>query len=180
MKLLCRNDKRLKGGIQMRNILGILLIVIMFLTACGGEEASPGFSFTVEELEGRIAEALNQTDTGLKIISSEKNEDGRHVIALSDSIMFFVEGEEKVNKVSLAAMSDTALTSQEDLMFAFKLLVGTVDDTLNTGERSSVVNELELNSANLVGHTKAYTNNGIEFSYKGSADDNIVLQAVME
>jgi hypothetical protein len=164
----------------MRNILGILLTVIMFLTACGGEEASTGFSFTVEELESRITEALNQTDTGLKIISSEKNEDGRHVIALSDSIMFFVEGENQVEKVSLAAMSDAALTSKEDLMFAFKLLVGTVDDTLNAGERSAVVNELELNEANLVDHTKIYKNNGIEYSYKGNQEENIVLQAVKE
>jgi hypothetical protein len=161
---------------------GVLALVmgLLIITACGNKEASTGFAFTVDDLEIRITDALNQTNTSLEIVSSEKNEDGRHAIALSDSIMFFVEGDENVSKVSLAAISDTALTSKEDLMFAFKLLVGTVDDTLNDGERSAVVQELGLNEANLLDHIETYENNGVEYTYKGSTDENIVLQAVTE
>jgi hypothetical protein len=164
-------------------IIGFLLL----LAACGSEEVSnkkTTFEFSVEDLENRIKEALKQmgSETNLKMISNEINEDGEYVITLSDKIYFFIQVDDSKNvtKVTLAALSDAFLSEKNDLMFSFLLLVGTVDDSLVAGERSKVVSNLRLNdnTVNILDHLEVFTFNEIEYTYKGSSEDHIILQAI--
>lgn len=165
-----------------------MLLFIVILTACSNStngESDKAFNYSVEDYESRIEEALKQMGdkTNLEIMSSEVIEDGRQVITLSNNIMIFIESnnENKVTKVSLGAVPDAIFTEKEDLLFSFKLLVGTVDDSLNAGERSAIVSELEIGAeTNLLDHTSVYTNNDIEYTYHGSNEENIVLQAKLD
>lgn len=168
-------------------LLGIISLFLLGLAACGGEKekTSKSFDFTVEDLEGRINDALKQMGdkTNLKIASNEVLEDGRNVIALSDNIYFYVttdDSTKKVSEVTLGATNDAYLTEKEDLDFSFLLLVGTVDDSLVAGDRSKVVAELGLmdKNINIMDHTEVYNNNDIQYTYKGDLkDDAIILQA---
>jgi len=172
------------GGIKLKRILILLFVVV--LSGCSnstnGEEELV-FGFTVEDFESRVEDVLKQMgeDTNLQTLSSEVNDDGRHVITLSKNIMMFIDSsnDQKVSAVSLGALPNAYFTEKEDLLFSLLLLVGTVDDSLNAGERSSVLEKLKLtDDTNLLDHTSVYKNNGIEFIFKGSNDDNIVLQAI--
>lgn len=151
-----------------------LLFVVLLMAGCSSE-GSNTFDFTLEDYEERVNEALNQMDIGLSVLSSEENEDGRQVLVLSDDVMIFVDKEgNKPTTISLAATSNGVLT--EDIQQAFVLLVGTVDDSLNMGQRSQVVSELGLNEVNLLDHTEVYNHNDIQYTFKGTTE-SVVLQA---
>ncbi|MEC3127859.1 hypothetical protein P9Z75_30265, partial [Bacillus tropicus] len=70
-------------------------------------------------------------------------------------------------------------TEMEDFKFAFLLLIGTMDDSLNFGERNLVKQELGLSDEIIFSkdHTKVYQKNKIRYTYKGSIKENFILQA---
>ncbi|MEK4381186.1 hypothetical protein NSS70_04610 [Aeribacillus sp. FSL K6-2848] len=161
----------------MRKLFSILAVVFMlFLVGCNSEKTESKTEVDPKEIESRISEALKQMGekTNLKIISSEENEDGQHVIALSENIHVFI----KDNKITLAAMPDTLFAEKEDLNFAFVLLVGIADDSLSYGERNKVVSELGLTDSknNLMDYTKVNNHNNVQYTYKGDKE-SILLQA---
>ena len=181
----------------------ILLATLFLLVACGSNEekeesgvepkvetkteskkpTETSTDVTIEEYENRISKALKQmgNKTNLKILSSEKQEDGKTVITLSENVMIFLTTNKKdiIENIALGVMPDTLFTDKDDFHFSFLLLVGTADDSLSMGERNLVLKELGLdNEENFaIEHTAAYKNNDISYTYKGSIKENFILQA---
>lgn len=155
----------------MKKILK-LAIIILFLSGCGGEK---GFDFTVSEYEERVENALNQMDIGLSLVSSEENEDGRQVLTLSKDVFIFIDKDgDKPTAISLGVMPNIVETDHIYQIFA--LLIGTVDDSLSFGDRKLVVNELGLRANNLLDYSKVYTNNDIQYTYRGTFE-SVILKA---
>ena len=155
----------------MKKVLSILFtaILILFANGCSSSETDSKAKVDPKEIEGRIAEALKQMGdkTNLEIISSNKTEDGKHAIALSNNIHIFIED----NKITLAAMPDAIFTERDDLDFAFVLLVGIADESLSYGERHKVVSELGLKGKNnLMDYTKVINHNNVRYTYVGNKD----------
>lgn len=71
------------------------------------------------------------------------------------------------------------INEQKDFDFAFLLLIGTIDDSLNYSERYLVKRELGLSDKKVFNKddTKAYKKNGVSYTYKGSMKENFILQA---
>jgi hypothetical protein len=192
-----------KGVFVLKKYL-ILLATLFLLVACGSneEKAEPkvepkvvetkteskepietSTDVTIEEYENRISKALKQmgNKTNLKILSSEKQEDGKTVITLSENVMIFLTTNKKdiIENIALGVMPDTFFTDKDDFQFSFLLLVGTADDSLSMGERNLVLKELGLDDEEnfTKEHTASYRNNDISYTYKGSIKENFILQA---
>ncbi|MEH7494534.1 hypothetical protein [Neobacillus niacini] len=170
----------------MKKIITLLLLAFI-LTACAGEKDSKKvetIDFTIEEFEKRITDELTKMgdSTKLKILSSKVNDEGRHVIQLSDRIMIFVDlnDKKKVTAVALGAMADQAETNLDELMNAFRLFIKSVDNTLSDDEASTIVKKLGLDGGNLLDHTEVHKKNNIEYTYKGSTENNIGLKAIVK
>lgn len=140
-------------------------------------------NLTIEEYESRISQALKEmgNNTNLKIVSTEKQEDGQTVITLSENVMIFITTNEKeiIERVALGVMPEVYLTDKDDFRFALLLLVGTVDDSLSMGDRNLIIKELGLdNDENLTEEQmEIYKNNDITYTYKGSIKEHFILQA---
>ncbi|HDR6821535.1 TPA: hypothetical protein QCV77_005111 [Bacillus thuringiensis] len=138
---------------------------------------------TIDEYKGRINQAFKEMGrkTNLKINSTDVLEDGRTVINLSDNILIFLttDKDQYIEKATLGMTTDAYLLEHKDFEFAFLLLIGTIDDTLNYSERYLVKQELGLSDKNAFNKqfTKTYKRNGITYTFKGGIKDNFILQA---
>lgn len=138
---------------------------------------------TVDEYKGRINQAFKEMGrkTNLKINSTEVLEDGRTAIALSENIVIFLttDKDKYINKAVLGMTANAYSTENKDFDFAFLLLIGTIDDSLNYSERYLVKRELGLSDKKVFSedNTKSYKKNGVSYTYKGSMKDNFILQA---
>lgn len=138
---------------------------------------------TIDEYKGRINQAFKEMGrkTNLKINSTEVLEDGRTVINLSDNILIFLttDKDQYIEKATLGMTTDAYLLEHKDFEFAFLLLIGTIDDTLNYSERYLVKQELGLSDKDAFNKqfTKTYKRNGIAYTFKGGIKDNFILQA---
>ncbi|MGQ8826945.1 hypothetical protein ACUTUE_27255 [Bacillus sp. NA_146.1] len=141
---------------------------------------------TIDEYKGRINQAFKEMGrkTNLKINSTDVLEDGRTVINLSDNILIFLttDKDQYIEKATLGMTTDAYLSEHEDFEFAFLLLIGTIDDTLNYGDRYLVKRELGLSDKKAFNKefTKVYKRNGITYTYKGGIKDNFILQAELK
>lgn len=149
-------------------LIFVLSLTALFLFGCGDKETQ---EIDYKVMEDRIEEALKQNEekTNLKIMSSDKNEDGRHVITVDDDTMYFIEE----NKITLA-MKPSAVEKK----FASTILVGVADNDLSLGDRNLILNELGINyeSEEMLNHTEVTENNNVKYTYKGK-EDSIILQA---
>ncbi|HDR4862256.1 TPA: hypothetical protein QCR61_004579 [Bacillus cereus] len=138
---------------------------------------------TIDEYKGRINQAFKEMGrkTNLKINSTNVLEDGRTVINLSDNILIFLttDKDQYIEKATLGMTTDAYLLEHKDFEFAFLLLIGTIDDTLNYSERYLVKQELGLSDKDAFNKqfTKTYKRNGIAYTFKGGIKDNFILQA---
>ncbi|MEC2943413.1 hypothetical protein P9Z76_15040 [Bacillus cereus] len=141
---------------------------------------------TVDEYKSRINQAFKEMGrkTNLKINSTDVLEDGRTVINLSDNILIFLttDKDQYIEKATLGMTTDAYLLEHKDFEFAFLLLIGTIDDTLNYSERYLVKQELGLSDKDAFNKqfTKTYKRNGITYTFKGGIKDNFILQAEMK
>lgn len=141
---------------------------------------------TVDEYKGRINQAFKEMGrkTNLKINSTDVLEDGRTVINLSDNILIFLttDKDQYIEKATLGMTTDAYLLERKDFEFAFLLLIGTIDDTLNYSERYLVKQELGLSDKDAFNKqfTKTYKRNGIAYTFKGGIKDNFILQAELK
>jgi hypothetical protein len=167
----------------MKKIILVMILGVLLITGCGGEDSTSTSGVKVEEYKNRINEALKQmgNEITLKILSTEVNEDGRTVITLSENIMIFLDlnKDETIKKVSLGMVPNAYFTEMDNFKFAFLLLVGTVDDTLSFGERNKVIQDLGLSDETVFAkeHLKTVIVNDIMYTYKGSIKENFILQA---
>lgn len=138
---------------------------------------------TIDEYKGRINQAFKEMGrkTNLKINSTDVLEEGRTVINLSDNILIFLttDKDKYIEKATLGMTTDAYLLEHKDFEFAFLLLIGTIDDTLNYSERYLVKQELGLSDKDAFNKqfTKTYKRNGITYTFKGGIKDNFILQA---
>ncbi|HDR7998338.1 TPA: hypothetical protein QCY50_004963 [Bacillus cereus] len=138
---------------------------------------------TIDEYKSRINQAFTEMGrkTNLKINSTDVLEDGRTVINLSDNILIFLttDKDKYIEKATLGMTTDAYLLEHKDFEFAFLLLIGTIDDTLNYSERYLVKQELGLSDKDAFNKqfTKTYKRNGITYTFKGGIKDNFILQA---
>ncbi|MGG3805206.1 hypothetical protein [Metabacillus fastidiosus] len=162
----------------------LFLALATFLSACGDKKTNKelkNFNFTVEDLENRIEEALKQmgSKTNLKIILNAVDHEGNHTLTLSNNIEISIQVDsltEEITSVTLVEKSEAFIIEKDDSLFAFLLLVGTVDVTLSFGERNLTINELEVRKADLTNHTKSILKNDINYTIKGTKDQ-VTLQA---
>ncbi|WP_179864914.1 hypothetical protein [Bacillus wiedmannii] len=141
---------------------------------------------TIDEYKGRINQAFKEMGrkTNLKINSTDVLEDGRTVINLSDNILIFLttDKDQYIEKATLGMTTDAYLLERKDFEFAFLLLIGTIDDSLNYSERYLVKQELGLSDKEAFNKqfTKTYKRNGIIYTFKGGIKDNFILQAELK
>ncbi|MEH7754772.1 hypothetical protein V7457_27285 [Bacillus toyonensis] len=137
----------------------------------------------IDEYKGRINQDFKEMGrkTNLKINYTDVLEDGRTVINLSDNILIFLTTDKNqyIEKATLGMTTDAYLLEHKDFEFAFLLLIGTIDDTLNYSERYLVKQELGLSDKDAFNKqfTKTYKRNGITYTFKGGIKDNFILQA---
>ncbi|MGY3419180.1 hypothetical protein ACVWY4_005409 [Bacillus mycoides] len=141
---------------------------------------------TIDEYKNRINQAFTEMGrkTNLKINSTDILEDGRTVINLSDNIVIFLttDKDKYIEKATLGMTTDAYLLEYKDFEFAFLLLIGTIDDSLNYSERYLVKQELGLSDKDAFNKqfTKTYKRNGITYTFKGGIKDNFILQAELK
>lgn len=141
---------------------------------------------TIDEYKNRINQAFKEMGrkTSLKINSTDVLEDGRTVINLSDNIVIFLttDKDKYIEKATLGMTTDAYLLEHKDFEFAFLLLIGTIDDSLNYSERYLVKQELGLSDKDAFNKqfTKSYKRNGITYTFKGGIKDNFILQAELK
>mgnify|MGYP001105057156 CR=1 FL=1 len=103
---------------------------------------------TLDQYKERVTNALKEKgdDTELRILSDEEIEDNRNAITLADGLAMFLDTDDN-NKIIKATVAIDAIlkeTQPDDFIFAFDLLIGTVDDSLTVGERTNIRKSLEL------------------------------------
>ncbi|MED5102420.1 hypothetical protein P9858_20020 [Niallia circulans] len=103
---------------------------------------------TLDKYKERLTSALKEKgdDTELRILSDEEIEDNRNAITLADGLAIFLDTDEN-NKIIKATVAIDAIlkeTQPDDFIFAFELLIGTVDDSLTVGERTNIRKSLKL------------------------------------
>lgn len=141
---------------------------------------------TIDEYKNRLNQAFKEMGrkTSLKINSTDILEDGRTTINLSDNIVIFLttDKDKYIEKATLGMTTDAYLSEHEDFEFAFLLLIGTIDDTLNYADRYLVKRELGLSDKKAFNKqfTKVYKRNGITYTYKGGIKENFILQAELK
>lgn len=168
----------------MKKIIGSLLF-LLFLTGCGGNETAKTESsgISVEDYEKRIQQVLDEKGdkTNFEIISTEKTEDNKYGIYLSDEVAIFLEtnNNEEVNMATLGVSTSLQMSNVDDFNFAFELLIGTADDDLTLGERTKLRQDLGLydNETFTDKTSQSKENNNITFTFMGDPSHMFVLEA---
>lgn len=138
---------------------------------------------TVQEYEDRISQALKEMgkNTRIEIVSSELQEDGKTLIRLGDytSISLTTNNEGFIEEALLTMAPEAYYKDNEDFDFSFILLVGTIDETLDLGDRYLLIRELGLdNNSNLEkSYSKVHSDKGIKYTYKGNPKEDFKLLA---
>lgn len=145
------------------------------------EESTIGI--TLDKYKERLSKALKEKgeDTELRILSDEEIEDNRNAITLADGLAIFLDTDEN-NKIIKATVAMDAIlkeTQPDDFIFAFDLLIGTVDDSLTVGERTNIRKSLELYTEDTYEGKQVTTNeyNNVSYTFIGEESKIYTLAA---
>lgn len=138
---------------------------------------------TLDKYKERLTSALREKgdDTELRILSDEEIEDNRNAITLADGLAIFLDTDEN-NKIIKATVAIDAIlkeTQPDDFIFAFELLIGTVDDSLTVGERTNIRKSLKLYTEDTYEGKKVTTDdyNNVSYTFIGEQSKIYTLAA---
>jgi len=138
---------------------------------------------TLDKYKERLTSALKEKgdDTELRILSDEEIEDNRNAITLADGLAIFLDTDEN-NKIIKATVAIDAILKEsqpDDFIFAFELLIGTVDDSLTVGERTNIRKSLKLYTEDTYEGTQVTTDdyNNVSYTFIGEQSKIYTLAA---
>ncbi|MFJ7831817.1 hypothetical protein ACIQXU_16525 [Peribacillus sp. NPDC097284] len=175
--------KFLKFGCLPIVVLIVVIIIIAMKSDSDFRKEKEAKKITVEEYEKRVNQALTEMGdkTRLKILSSEEIEKNKYAIALSETIVIFLEINEnkKIDKATVSVDPSVKLTNKKDFDIAFELLIGSADNDLTLGERTKLRRALGLYSEETFNKktVQVKNSNEITFTFKGDPSSIFILEA---
>lgn len=156
-------------------IVTLGLVIILSIGLNKDKEAS---IVNLEDYSKRVEQALDEMkDPKLSYHAITKvNDDNSISLTDSGNIAIFIKGNN--NEYSLAMTYLEAINlGEESFNNALRLLIGTVDDSLNMGDRQNILNDLQISYNSLKAEdfiSKTVRRNNISYNFIYSAKEGVM------